>query len=94
MYHVNSATDEDQSETLAASGSGPSGIRAFSDITADNSTEAHQQLAGSSDEPVTPLKDCIDRTDTKTDQQQTDPAVTSIDNADSHRGEKTVRKRK
>lgn len=74
--------------------SGPSGIGAFSDITADNSTEAHQQLAGSSDEPVTPLKDCIDRTDTKTGQQQTDPAVTSIGNADSHRGEKTVRKRK
>ncbi|DBA73731.1 TPA: hypothetical protein ACH3X2_009707 [Trebouxia sp. C0005] len=74
--------------------SGPSGIGAISDITADNSAEAHQQLAGSSDEPVTPLKGCIDSNDTKTGEQQTDPAVTSIDDADSHRGEKTVRKRK
>jgi hypothetical protein len=61
---------------------------------ADNSAEAHQQLAGSSDEPVTPLKGCIDSNDSRTGQQHIDPAVTSIDNADSHRGEKTVRKRK
>ncbi len=61
---------------------------------ADNSAEAHQQLAGSSDEPVTPLKGCIDSNDSRTGQQHIYPAVTSIDNADSHRGEKTVRKRK
>ena len=94
MYHISCATDEDQSRILTCSGSGPSGIEAFSDKMGDISAEAHQQLAGSSDEPVTPSKSSIDSNDSKTGQQQTDPAITSIDNADSHREEKTVRKRK
>jgi hypothetical protein len=94
MYHISCATDEDQSRILTCSGSGPSGIEAFSDKMGDISAEAHQQLAGSSDEPVTPSKGSIDSNDSRTGQQQTDPAITSIDNADSHREEKTVRKRK
>ncbi len=83
-----------KAEIWLASGSGPSGIEAFSDKMGDISAEAHQQLAGSSDEPVTPSKGSIDSNDSRTGQQQTDPAITSIDNTDSHRGEKTVRKRK
>ena len=57
-----------KAEVSLTSGSGPTGIEAFSDKMADNSAEAHQQLAGCTDEPVTPVKGCIDSNDSRTGQ--------------------------